>query len=264
MLTNEQNRAAADHLWQHWRDDRRLPALPISMRPMDRVEGYAIQARLESKTNSPLFGWKIAATSAAGQTHIGVTGPLAGRLLAERAFDSGSELRLGHNVMRVVEPEFAFRMERDLPPRPQSYQLEEVMNAVGALHPALEVPDSRFTDFASVGEPQLIADNACADEFVLGPPAATDWRAVDLAHFEVRASVGGAPIRVGSGANVLGDPRVALTWLANELSSLRVVLRAGQIVTTGTCMAPLAVDPGSVVLADFGPLGAVTLGFAND
>ena len=41
-----------------------------------------------------LFGWKIAATSRAGQQHINVDGPLAGRLLADRAFESGCRIAL--------------------------------------------------------------------------------------------------------------------------------------------------------------------------
>ena len=49
---------------------------------------------------------------------------------------------------------------------------------------------------------------------------------------------------VGHGKNVLGDPRVALTWLANELRQLGVTLKAGQIVTTGTCHPPLPIQSG--------------------
>ena len=40
---------------------------------------------------------------------------------------------------------------------------------------------------------------------------------------------------------MLGDPRVALTWLANELSALGLALKAGQVVTTGTCLVPLEI-----------------------
>jgi 2-keto-4-pentenoate hydratase len=58
---------------------------------------------------------------------------------------------------------------------------------------------------------------------------------------------------------VLGDPRVALTWLVNRLSSLGVTLEAGQAVTTGTCMPPLEIEAGDAVRADFGPLGQVAL-----
>src|SRR5688572_17600905 len=139
------------------------------MRPRTREEGYAVQARLEERSAAPLFGWKIAATSAAGQAHINVTGPLAGRLLREKAYDSGAALPFGVNHMKVDDAEFAFRMGRDLSPRAKPYSVDEVLGAVATLHPAIEVPDSRFDDFTIVGAPQLIADNACAHLFVLGP-----------------------------------------------------------------------------------------------
>ena len=59
--------------------------------------------------------------------------------------------------------------------------------------------------------------------------------------------------------HVLGDPRVALTWLANELSRLGIPLAAGQLVTTGTCVIPMAIAPGDRVRGDFGSLGAVSV-----
>lgn len=254
--------AAAELLWRCWTEGRRIDALPDELRPRSRDEGYAIQAFVERRSTRPLFGWKIAATSAAGQAHIGVDGPLAGRLLAERVVASGAELSLSGNRMRVAEPEFAFRIGRTLPPRPAPWTVEEVVAAIESLHVAIEIPDSRYADFVTAGAPQLIADNACAHHFVLGPPAPASWRDLDLAAHPTRARVGDAPWRSGSGANVLGDPRLALTWLANELSGLGIPLRAGQIVTSGTCLPPLAIAPGDLVDADFGRLGSVTLRLA--
>jgi 2-keto-4-pentenoate hydratase len=64
--------------------------------------------------------------------------------------------------------------------------------------------------------------------------------------------------REGKGANVLGDPRIALAWLVNELSGLGITLKAGEVVTTGTCLVPLPIQPGVDVSADFGSLGRVT------
>jgi 2-keto-4-pentenoate hydratase len=234
-----------------------MAALPVSCRPRTRDDGYAVQARFEDRSAFPLFGWKIAATSVAGQAHIAVDGPLAGRLLRERVRESGQTVPLGANHMRVAEAEFAFRMRRDLAPRTSSYTVGDVLEAVEALHPAIEIPDSRYDDFTVVGAPQLIADNACAHLFVLGPAAPSDWRTVDLSRHRVHGRVDGRPPREGSGANVLGDPRVALTWLVNELSGLDATLRAGQVVTTGTCLAPLEIGAGDHVTADFGPLGTV-------
>jgi 2-keto-4-pentenoate hydratase len=261
MLSEQQQQAGSNLLWDLWQLGQRVPELPAELRPATREEGYAVQALLERRSAHPLFGWKIAATSAAGQRHIGVEGPLAGRLLRERVGESGAELKLGPNHMRVAEPEFAFRIGRDLPARAVAYSREEVMAATDALHPAIELPDSRYDDFARVGAAQLIADNACAHYFVLGPAAPRQWRSRDLGEHAVTGCVSGKLRCEGKGANVLGDPRAALTWLVNELSQLGVPLAAGQVVTTGTCVTPLPVEPGDYVTADFGEFGCVELRF---
>ena len=108
-----------------------------------------------------------------------------------------------------------------------------------------------------VGAAQLIADNACAHYFVLGAATTADWRRMDLVEHPVIGAVPDRETRTGKGGNVLGDPRFALTWLANELSGIGVTLRAGEVVTTGTCIVPLPIAPGDRIHADFGALGAV-------
>ena len=204
-----------------------------------------------------MVGWKIAATSQAGQQHIGVDGPLAGRLLADRLREPGAAVAIGTSRMAVVEAEFAFRMGRALAPRSQPWSQDEVMAAVADLHPTIEIPDSRYHDFARVGAPQLIADFACACWLVVGPAMAPGWREVNLAAHPVQVWRGGEVAARGQGANVLGDPRLALTWIANELSRHGPGLKAGDLVTTGTCIVPLPVAPGDRVRADYGPLGSL-------
>ena len=258
----DQVREASDALVSHWRHGTVLQDLPDNHRPQSRLEGYAIQAQLERLSAKPLWGWKIAATSLAGQKHIGVDGPLVGRLLAEMVHPAGSTLSCDTNHMRVAEPEFAFRMGHALKPRQAAYTVDEVMNAVAAMHLAIEVPDSRFGDFTKAGAAQLIADNACAHQFVIGPEAPAWWRKIDLAEHRVVGRVSERIERDGKGANVLGDPRLALTWMANELSKYGMTLDAGQIVTTGTCVVPLEIMPGDAVTANFGPLGEVRVQFS--
>jgi len=77
----------------------------------------------------------------------------------------------------------------------------------------------------------------------------------------VRGIVEGRYERDGIGSNCLGDPRIALAWLANELSGIGVTLAAGQTVTTGTCVIPLEIEPGDVVTGDLGEIGVVTARF---
>jgi 2-keto-4-pentenoate hydratase len=262
-MTESSIREAADLLWTCWTTGRRIAQLPEGVRPQTRAEGYAIQAQLETRSSRPLFGWKIAATSKAGQAHIAVDGPLAGRLLADRVRENDGEIPFGaHSHMRVAEAEFAFRMGRDLPPSAKPYSVVDALDAVASLHPAIEIPDSRYDDYTLVGAAQLIADNACAHDFVLGPATAVDWRALDLAAHPVLAHVG-AHVREGVGANVLGDPRAALAWLVNELSAAGVTLRAGEVVTTGTCIVPPPIEAGDRLAMDFGALGRVTARVAS-
>jgi 2-keto-4-pentenoate hydratase len=260
MLDNNQIAAASRTLHDHWRAGTKLEGLEASLRPRDRDEAYAIQAAIESHSSGKLFGWKIAATSEAGQKHINVDGPMAGRILPETVIADGGTAPMAGNEMRVAEPEFAFRMRADLPPRPSPYTVREVLDAVDTLHPAIEIPDSRFADFVSAGTAQIIADNACAHLFVLGAPTTSNWRGRDLVEERPVITLRGRQY-TGHGKNVLGDPRIALTWLANELRELGVTLRAGEVVTTGTCHPPLPIQSGDLFEADFGVLGKVSIGF---
>jgi 2-keto-4-pentenoate hydratase len=258
-MEQEQMDAACALLVQHWANGTQLAALPPELRPESRAEAYAVQACIEAFTTEPLYGWKIAATSLAGQRHIGVDGPLAGRILAERVIADGGDCPLGGNLMKVAELEFAFRMGGDLAPRGEPYSQDEVLVQVAGLHPAIELPDSRFADFEHAGMAQLIADNACAHRFVLGPPAPDAWRGIDLAAHQGQVFRRGVLAEEGLGRNVLGDPRIALTWLANELSRLGLTLKAGQVVTTGTCAKPLAIAKGDRIEGDLGVLGRVSV-----
>ncbi|HEX4270897.1 MAG TPA: fumarylacetoacetate hydrolase family protein, partial [Rhizomicrobium sp.] len=136
---------------------------------------------------------------------------------------------------------------------------DEVLAAVESLHPAIEIPDSRFLHFESAGLAQLVADNACAHRFVLGPATATDWGALDLSSHKGRMFRNGDVAEDGIGSNALGDPRIALTWLANELSAYGETLKAGQVVTTGTCVKPVPIAQGDRFEGDLGILGRVSV-----
>ena len=254
---------AAGILWDAFSQHDTLDTLPADCRPASRADGYRVQQALLALSGERGWGWKIAATSTAGQQHIGVDGPLAGRIYASRVDRPGAELSLAGNRMRVAEIEFAFRIGHTLSPGKAPRSRDEVLSAVDALLPSIEVPDSRFAPFERAGAPQLIADNACAWRFVAGNPAPEAWRGLDLSRWTVEARVGSRFSRQGIGSNVLGDPRDALAWLVNELSAHGITLEAGQVVTTGTCLPPLEIEPGDHVVADFGMLGQVDVRFAR-
>lgn len=258
-MTPEKTDEAAAILLSNWRAVTRIETLPADCRPADRAEGYAVAAALARQSGEAVAGWKIAATSEAGQKHINVDGPLAGRILAGRVVAPGAAIPLAGNLMQVAEAEFAFVIGEDMPERGRDYGRDEVMAAVTALHLTIEIPDSRYADFTKVGAPSLIADTACASWLAVGPAVDMDWRGIDLSTHQVTAYRNGSQAAVGSGKAVLGDPRVALTWLVNEVARHGGGVRAGQFVTTGTCVVPVRIEAGDEISVDYGAIGTIAV-----
>jgi 2-keto-4-pentenoate hydratase len=93
---------------------------------------------------------------------------------------------------------------------------------------------------------------------VIGEPM-QDWRALDLTRIAIRLELDGRLVAEGSSARILGDPLLALLALTNAYP-LPSPLRAGQIVTTGTCTDALPVQRGRYV-ASFSGLSDVEVRF---
>ncbi len=250
-------------LWRHWQDGTSCDALPERCRPATRQDAYRIQAEVARISGQPVVGWKIAATSAAGQRHIGVDGPLAGRLLAGRVLPAGTPVPIGHNRMRVAEAEFAFTFGRPVAFRHDVASIDEALDAVRSIRPAIEIPDSRYDNFVTAGAAQMIADAACASWAIFGPESATGWRERDLVNHRVQAFRNGAPAGEGTGVKVLGGPAIALAWIVNELRQAGEAIKAGDVVITGTCVRPVPIAPGDRLRMDFGDLGTMEAEFVS-
>ena len=257
MTIAPQAKKAAAYLYAALRQRKAIDALPLACRPDSVVDAYDIQDCFVDMIGQPV-GYKIAFTNPSIQQQMGVSEPAAGRLIADRVFDNPAEVDVSRLFRIGIESEFAFRMANDLPGTAAPFTREQVIAAVDALIPAIEIVDTRYADWASCGVLQAIADNVFGSHWV-GGAAITDWREIDLVAAEVTASLNGREAARGSGANVLDDPIVALTWLANDLASRGLGLRAREIVTTGSCTSIVMARPGDTATADFGALGTVTV-----
>ena len=121
-------------IWKSWNEGKKLDSLSERRKPNSRKEAYKIQEQIEIISENKILGWKIAATSKDGQNHIGVSGPLAGRIFKDKAKIPNSNLILGSNQMAVAEPEFAFKIGTEIKPNKSYYKVKEVMELVETLH----------------------------------------------------------------------------------------------------------------------------------
>jgi 2-oxo-3-hexenedioate decarboxylase/2-keto-4-pentenoate hydratase len=238
---------------------RALPGLAVDAAPTSAAEAYAIQDRFVARLGRPI-GYKIAYINPEVQRRLGIPSPMFGRLIEGRIAQSPARLDPARFFNLLVETEFSFRMARGLPASEGPFTLEQVVAAVGAAIPSIELADTRFANWQKVAPLDAVADNALGSRWVGGAPVA-DFRAFDLAALEAVARVNGVEASRGRGANIIGSPLAALHWLANQLGAMGRGLAAGEIVTTGCCMDVLELAPGDAAEADFGPLGRVHVAF---
>jgi 2-keto-4-pentenoate hydratase len=257
---------AADLLAQARFTKRTRSCLPEDCRPPTPPEGYAVQdmlvQRLLANYGGHPVGYKIACTNKSAQELLNLNEPFYGRLLSSFVHMSPARINPDDFFMRVVEPEFAFEIRDDLPASGGPYDTDTVAAAVAAVLPAIEIADSRYTEWTVVDGPSLIADNGCNGAWVRGE-AYRGWRACDLATHEVALVVNGKRVRTGRGDVIMGHPIKALTWLTNMLSRLGNGLKAGDLISTGTCTEMYLGEAGDEICADFGSLGIVELTFGS-
>lgn len=236
-----------------------VPCAPVRdlIGTADTGLAYAVQQRVVAARRAAgarVVGHKIGLTSTAVQQQLGVDQPDFGLLLDDMAYEDGAVLPATAVLQPRVEAEIAFVLgadlaDGDLPP-------ERVRAAVAYAVPALEICGSRITGW-DITLSDTVADNASAGAFVLGRER------VALDAFEPRTavmtmSVDGRPVSEGTGADCLGDPLAAVSWLARTARDLGDPLRAGHVVLSGALGPMHPLTPGARVTAVIRGLGTVT------
>jgi 2-keto-4-pentenoate hydratase len=256
MPDRDQIVAASRTLTDHWRAGTKVDGLNASYCPRDRADGYAIQAEIERSSGGTLFGWKVAATSDAGQKHINAEGPMVGRILREMVIGDGGTASMAGNEMRVAEPEFAFRMKTDLPPRAAPY------GARGGRHAA---SSDRNSGFEICGFRRSRRGTNHRRQCLRASLYAWRGRNVELAcarpgrgnagHHDARRAIHRSrQERARRSQNCAGVVRQRIAPAGADAQ--------GRRGSDGDLHTPLLIQAGDLVAADFGSLGSVSVAFS--
>ena len=256
MLDEAQLRSAADALRAAERDRVPIPPLISTYPGIDAADAYRIQLLNIERRSAAVVGHKVGLSSDAMQQMMGVDEPDYGHLLADMACAESEPVDTGRYLLPRVEPEVGFVLGDDLP---EDCTEADALAATEAIAPALELIDSRIVDW-KIALPDTIADNASSAGFVLGQTR-LDPRSVDLTALPVLLHRNDEQVGAGTSAAVLGNPLVAVAWLARTVARFGVRLRAGHVVLPGSCTRAVDARPGDVFRAEFGVLGAVRLAF---
>ena len=250
------------------REAHALDRWPGDSPPRDLDEAYRVQSAVVRELGA-IGGWKIAAVTAAQRTALRVDRPIGAAIPARYVHDARNDaarLRVADFLEPKLECEIAFELGGDLPPRPdREYSPDEVRRAIAQLRIAVEIVDWRVP--RGLGALVELADGFNNGALVVGA-AHADWDATDFARLAivlVRDHDGKSDeVARGSSAAILdGDPFGTVVMLANAPPDATRGLRAGDIVTTGSCTgAPSLPGPGAY-RADFAQLGGVGFVFVD-
>lgn len=230
------------------------PALTVA-------DAYLIQqglVKLLLAEGGRIVGYKLGLTSKPMQELMGVNEPDFGPVLSSMVVDDGSEIDLSNYIQPRVEAEIALVLGRPLA-GPGVTALQAAQAVAGAA-PAIEMVDSRIRDW-KIKLVDTISDLASSAAIILGPRVVStegwDPRLVGMV-----VTRDGQTVATGAGAAALGNPVLALAWLANTLAPYGVTLQPGHFVMTGALHAAFPISPGDVIRAEFDRLGPVTARFS--
>jgi 2-oxo-3-hexenedioate decarboxylase len=217
---------------------------------------YAAQwAFVQSKLDAgeKLTGAKLGLTSRAKQEAMGVAEPLYGWVTSGMITNYGEPINRGSLIHPRAEPEIAFLLGRDVT---APATVTSVLAATEAVFAAVDILDSRYSDFRFT-LPDVIADNASAGRIVLGPQVRRPDELVDLRLIGCVLRKDGEVAATAAGAAVSGHPAAAVAWLANRLGMQGKSLHAGLLVLSGGLTAPVPLEGGTAITAEFDGLGSV-------
>jgi 2-keto-4-pentenoate hydratase len=242
--------------------ERRSIEPPSATRPDLTVDdAYAIQrSNIQRRiaAGAELRGHKIGLTAKVMQELFGVHEPDFGHLLDDMVLADGATVPTAEYVQPMVEIEPAVILRSRL--QGPGVTPEQVADAIEWVLPSIEVIDSRIHDWRT-GIVDTVADNGSSALVVVGEPR-LPLEEASLGSQRARLLVDGREVASGDTAEIMGDPLVAIAWLANAVGGHGVPLEAGHLILPGTCIAAVRVEPGHTYTASFDVLGTVEVTFA--
>ena len=237
--------------------DARSTQRVIDSAPFDAIvsleEAYQLQSQAIDSYPSATIGYKVGATNAAVQKLFDCDTPFFGPMFETDQQTPGSGIALRDGIIGG-EAEFAFRCSEDFPAN-EELSIDDLPDLISSCHIAVEIVGRRTRGEGLPSLYSAIADFAVNVSFIEGP-AIANWKSTDLAKIQVKATTNGRETNAGTGADVLGHPLNSLLWLHNSLRAKGSCLKAGDRVSTGTCLGVITPVTGSVEI-DFIGCGKV-------
>jgi 2-keto-4-pentenoate hydratase len=240
------------------------PLLDETQRPLSLTDAFALQQQVVVAMAEPLAGWKCLLPTPDKMVVAPIYPSSVCRF--ERISTDTQQCALWPSKVPAsaglarVEPELAFVLNQDLPPRAQPYSDAEIDAAIGATHLALELIQSRFSHDSGAGFYDQLADGLFNQGLFLGPQI-QQTPEFSGEQFSLQLTFADGRQQNLAAVHPNQQPRAGLYWLVNFLSANQIALLAGQAVITGSYAGVLDLPFGEDIQFQYGDWGQFRLRF---
>jgi len=225
--------------------EQKAPCAPIRhlFKNKDVSAAYAIQdinTQIKVNHGHKIIGKKIGLTSFAVQEQLGVREPDFGMLFEDMYFENKAEVP-SHILMQAkAETELAFVLKEDL--TQSELTLKTVENAIDYALVAIEIVGSRVENW-DINIMDTVADNASASHFVVGT-SKISLEDIDLINCKMQLFKNGELASEGTGKACMGNPLLAVKWLAEKMIELGQPLKKSELILSGALGPMVPIEKG--------------------
>ena len=166
---------------------------------------------------------------------------------------SGAVFDAGYPLKPGIEPELVVKIGKDAAAG-SKHTADSIRGHIAQVWCGMELVDNRYADVTKMSGPARIADNVLQAALVTGTEI-KDWQKLDFPNLKGRSLLDGKELASGPGSAVMGAMPISLAWLANKLNEHGKMLKAGDLVLTGSVHPPAFLPGTGVARTEFVGLG---------
>ena len=221
---------------------------------LDLSQAWRLQTtvtKLREARGEQVVGYKVGCVDPGNQKMMGVPHPVWGRLWASEQHEDGVVLAKSDYANVSIEAEFGVTLSRDVV---SGMSIDEIASCVEAVYPLLELHNLIMRGDAPHGH-ELVGNNCIHSGVVRGAPIRdlNGDRQTDL-----KLVYDGSVVDEWASLSWPGDLLAAVDWLAGNLETHGISLKAGDLVLTGAWGPPIPVGEHTGVEVRSSGFGNVT------
>lgn len=219
-------------------------------------EAKQVQSIALAESDWPIGAWKAGASNFSSRDGLGLDSCFIGAIPQSRVMHSPAAMTAASIRTHLIECEVAIRLDIEGWVRDES---DDVRPHLISVHPAIELPDTRYALIGQGGTAALLADFGAAGGALIGGGVPYNGRASTLETHKCILTVNDETVAEGSLEALISDPVDVAALLKPEFVRLSPRGGWGEYILLGGMTPAVPIKRGDAVRAEFDRLGALDL-----